>query len=311
MPLLKSPDWPLLIDLYFFLGGLAAGAFVIATVAHLLGGQRHREVVRVGYYVALLAVIPAPLFLILDLGFPSRFLHMLASFKPDLTIGRGAIILGPLHLKPFSPMSVGAWGLLGFGLFSLLAALTVFVEDARPGRSLSTLRTIVGIIGGFFAFFLAAYPGVLLGASALPLLQNAHVLGLLFLAVGMTSGAAAITLILSAMGPTTRTSLAPLRRIIIPSLTLQVLAIALFLAAVRTSGAEGATQALAHLLDGGYGVVFWLGAVVVGSLVPLVITLRSRPGTAVRSMVVAAVLILVGGFLVKYVIIAAGQVVPS
>jgi formate-dependent nitrite reductase membrane component NrfD len=311
MPLLKSPDWPLLIDLYFFLGGLAAGAFVIATVAHLLGGQRHREVVRVGYYVALLAVIPAPLLLILDLGIPSRFLHMLASFKPDLTIGREAILWGPFHLKPFSPMSMGAWGLLGFGLFSLLAALSVFVEDVRPGRSLSRLRTAAGIIGGFFAFFLAAYPGVLLGASAPPLLQNAHFLGLLFLAVGMTSGAAAIMLILSSMGPTISTSLAPLRRIIIPSLTLQVLAIALFLAAVRTSGAEGASQALAHLLGGGYGVVFWLGAVVVGSLVPLVITLRSRPGTAVRPMVVAAVLILVGGFLVKYVIIAAGQVALS
>ena len=38
MPLLQSADWPLLIDLYFFLAGLAGGAFVIATIAHLLGG---------------------------------------------------------------------------------------------------------------------------------------------------------------------------------------------------------------------------------------------------------------------------------
>lgn len=311
MPLLKSPDWPLFIDLYFFLGGLAAGAFVVATVAHLVAGTRYRDVVRVGYYLALLALIPAPFFLIVDLGVPSRFLHMLASFKPDPAIGRDAITLGPIHLKPFSPMSVGAWGLAGFGLFSFLAALTVFLEDARPGRSLASARTTVGIIGGFFAFFLAAYPGVLLGATTRPLLQNAHSLGLLFLAVGMTSGAALIALIMSAMGQAAGQILAPLRRVIVPTLALQGVSIAVFLAAVRTSGAEGAVEALAVLLTGTYGVVFWLGAVVFGCLVPLVMVLRGQSGMGVRSTVVAAALILVGGFLTKYVIVAAGQVVPS
>ncbi len=58
--LLKSADWPILIDLYFFLGGIAGGAFVIATVASLMDGARYRDVVRVGYYVAFLAVIPCP-----------------------------------------------------------------------------------------------------------------------------------------------------------------------------------------------------------------------------------------------------------
>jgi formate-dependent nitrite reductase membrane component NrfD len=80
--LLKSADWPLLIDLYFFLGGLAGGAFVIATIAHLLDSQRYREVVRVGYYLAFLAILPGPVFLIVDLGMPSRFLHMLMVSKP-------------------------------------------------------------------------------------------------------------------------------------------------------------------------------------------------------------------------------------
>ena len=47
--LLKSSDWPLLIDIYFFLGGIAGGAFVIATIASLLDGDRFRDVVRVGY----------------------------------------------------------------------------------------------------------------------------------------------------------------------------------------------------------------------------------------------------------------------
>ena len=68
--LLQSSDWPLLIDLYFFLGGVAGGAFVIATIANLVDGRRYQDIVRIGYYVAFLALLPCPLLLIVDLGTP-------------------------------------------------------------------------------------------------------------------------------------------------------------------------------------------------------------------------------------------------
>ena len=308
MPLLQSADWPLLIDLYFFLAGLAGGAFVIATIAHLVGGSRSREVVRVGYYLSLLALIPCPLLLVVDLGIPSRFLHMLMVTKPDPTIGAAAINIGPFHIKLFSPMNMGAWALLGFGVLAFLAALSVFLEDAKRGRNLWALRTTVGVIGGFFGFFLAAYPGVLLGATARPLFQNASFLGALFLAVGASTGAAAIALILSFLGQEAGETLGRLRQIIIPVLLLQAATLALFLLRVGMSGGEGAAQSLALLLSGPYSLIFWVGAVAVGLIVPLVLQVASRqPGLAA----ISAVLILVGGFLVKYVIIAAGQVVLS
>ena len=308
MPLLQSADWPLLIDLYFFLAGLAGGAFVIATIAHLLGGERNRSVVRVGYYLAFLAVVPCPILLVLDLGVPSRFLHMLMSLKPDQTIGAAAINVGPFHIKPFSPMNMGAYALLGFGVLAFLAALSVFLEDAKRGRNLWALRTTVGVIGGFFGFFLAAYPGVLLGAPARPLFQNGSFLGALFLAVGASTGAAAIALILSLLGQEAGGTVGRLRQIIIPVLLLQAATLALFLLKVGMSGGEGAAQSLALLLSGPYSLIFWVGAVAVGLIVPLVLQVASRqPGLAA----ISAVLILVGGFLVKYVIIAAGQVVLS
>ena len=309
MPLLKSADWPLLLDIYFVLGGLAGGAFVIATIAHLLGGEKNREVVRTGYYLALLAVIPAPLILIVDLGMPSRFLHMLMVSKPDPTIGMSAINLGSIHLKPFSPMNMGAWALGGFGLFALLAALSLFLEDIKRARDLSAFRTTVGVIGGFFGFFLAAYPGVLLGATARPLFQNGSFLGAMFLVVGVTSGGAAIALILSLRGQEIGGSLSRLRRIIIPTLLLQLVTLALFLLTVGMSGEEGAAQSLALLLSGPYSLTFWVGAVVVGSIIPLVLEVMGRQRVNPGLVAISAILILVGGFMVKYVIIAAGQVV--
>jgi len=305
--LLKSADWPLLIDLYFFLGGLAGGAFVIATIANLLDARRYRDVVRMGYYIAFLAIIPGPILLIVDLGVPTRFLHMMMVSKPSLEVGMSALTVGPFHLKLLSPMSAGAWALLGFSVCAFLVALDVFLED-RGGRSMSMLRLVAGVIGGFFGFFLAAYPGVLLGATARPLFISAHWLGALFLVVGASSGGAAIALILSLLGGRPRVSLSQLMRFTAFALILQLAALALFIIAVQMSGSTGIAQALAKLLAGPYSLAFWLGAVVVGIVAPLALQLGGGIKKAAPGMTaLASALILIGGFLVKYVIIAAGQ----
>ena len=304
--LLKSADWPLLIDVYFFLAGVAGGAFVIATIANLLDSQRYREVVRVGYYVALLAIIPGPIFLVVDLGFPTRFLHMLMVSKPSTAIGMDAITVGPFHLKPFSPMNVGAWALMIFSACAFLAALDAFIEQ-RGGRGLPALRLVVGIIGGIFGFFIAAYPGVLLGATARPLFINARWLGALFLAVGASTGGAAIALILSLTGSPARDALSRVMRVTAFGLAIQLLALVLFIVTVSGTGSAGLSQALGQLLSGPYSVTFWLGAVVVGLLAPLALQLRGSATPGMAALV--SVLVLVGGFVVKYVIIAAGQTV--
>jgi formate-dependent nitrite reductase membrane component NrfD len=305
--LLKSADWPLAIDLYFFLGGIAGGAFVIATVAYLLDGRRYRDAVRAGYYVAFLAVLPCPILLIVDLGIPTRFLHMLMVSKGSTAIGAGAVTLGPFHVKPLSPMNAGAWALLVFGGCAFLAALDTFLEQ-RGGRSLPGLRLVVGLIGSVFGFFIAAYPGVLLGATARPLFVNATWLGALFLAVGASTGAAAIALILSLVGETGRGALPRVMRLTAFALVLQSVFLALFIVADRASGSVAIGRALAALLAGPYSLPFWGGAVLVGIVAPLTLMFSGAMKRSVPVMaVVTAVLVLVGGFVTKYVIIAAGQ----
>jgi formate-dependent nitrite reductase membrane component NrfD len=306
--LLKSADWPLLIDVYFFLGGIAGGAFVIATIANLLDSERYKSLVRVGYYVALLAVIPAPILLIVDLGIPTRFLHMLMVPKPSTAIGAGALTLGPFHLKPLSPMSAGAWALLVFSGCAFLAALDVLLEQ-RGGRGFPALRMLIGLIGSVVGFFLAAYPGVLLGVTARPLFVNGHWLGALFLAVGASTGGATIALVLALVGGDRRDTLAPLMRTVAAALVVQALALILFVVTVRMSGSAGISRALTVLLSGQYGVIFWLGAVLVGLVVPLALQFAGgglrRASAGITALV--AILVLVGGFVIKYVLIAAGQ----
>jgi formate-dependent nitrite reductase membrane component NrfD len=304
--LLQSADWPLLIDLYFFLGGLAGGSFLIATIANLLDGRRYHDVVRVGYYVAFLAIVPAPLLLVIDLGLPTRFLHMMMVSKPSTAIGMGAVTLGPFHFKPLSPMNVGAWGLGLFGLFAFLAALDVFLED-RGGRSMVGLRKWAGIIGSVFGFFIAAYPGVLLGATARPLFISAHWLGAFFLAVGASTGAAAIALILALLRGGAVESLARLMRFTVFALVIQAAFLAVFVISVLATGSAGIRTALGHLIALPFGPVFWLGVVGLGIAIPLLIRLRGSVRPTPGLAAVFAVLVLVGGFLAKYVIVAAGQ----
>lgn len=307
--LLKSADWPLLIDVYFFLGGLAGGAFVVATIASLFDPRRSRAIVRIGYYVAFLAVIPCPVLLIVDLGTPSRFLNMLMVEKPSLAIGMTTWAIGPFHLKPYSPMSAGAWGLMVFSVCAFLCAAETWLAERR-NRPLPRLRTVAGIIGAAAGFFLAAYPGVLLGATARPLFIEAHGLGALFLAVGAATGCAAIALVLGREATADEALVARLMRVTSLSLVVQLAALLVIAVSVTITGSEGLAAALRNLISGSYSVAFW-GAVLVGIALPLLIQRGVIGASLSTRTVVCAALVLVGGFLVKYVVLAAGQASTS
>ncbi len=311
MPLLKSPEWPLLIELYFFLVGVSAGAFIAAGVADLFGGRRDRAVTKAGAYLALVTLIPGGLFLIIDLGMPGRFLHMLWSPLAQTTIGEGSIAVAGFHFKIFSPMNVGAWMLLVYGACVALTCLAVYLEDSK-GRDLSGLRHIAGAFGAVAAFFMAAYPGQLLAATARPFWMHARPLGALFLAVGATTGMAAVALILKAMGGDAVRSLGRLRKAYTIALVLQAVALVAVLV-VGLSGPAWSAAAGQLLTSGRYAAVFWLGAIGIGLVVPFILEVRDGLFNGYRSgpglVAVSAALLLVGGFIIKYVIVLAGQAV--
>jgi formate-dependent nitrite reductase membrane component NrfD len=288
MSLLQSPHWPFLIDVYFFLGGLAGGAFVFATAAQILNARRYRDVIRAGYYLALAALIPCPLILIIDLGVPSRFLNMMMRFNTE------------------SPMSMGAWALLAFSACAFVAALLTFMEDLGRARAVAGIKRLVGVVGSAFGFFLAAYPGVLLGASARPLWIEGHALGALFLAVGASTGAAAMALMLVVMGR--RDEVSSVRTMTVVALVIQLIALMVFVASVQTSGSVASTTALKLLTEGRFAALFWGGAIIVGSVLPLLLGIVDLRRRSFGLTALTSLLVLVGGFLVKYVIMAAGQV---
>ena len=184
--MLQPPVWePQYIGTYFFLGGLSAGAYLIARAAELVGGREYRDVTRAGSTVALLAALPCAPLLIKDLGDPSRFHHMLRVFKPS------------------SPMNLGTWVITGY---SGLAAASVYREWLRGpqdqprgvigGALDKSISLIANAAGVPLALVMTCYTGVLLSGNATPIWSKNPWLAPLFSASAMANGAGAINLAL-------------------------------------------------------------------------------------------------------------------
>ena len=138
-----DPGWHGLIIWYFFLGGIAAGAYVMAALADLFGDADDRPGVRVAYYLAFPLVCVCGLLLIVDLGRPERFWHMMIQSNTGWPM-----------FKWWSPMSAGSWALSAFGMFSFASFVGVLAEDGWLGlRRFSPLasRLRTGWTGRLFA----------------------------------------------------------------------------------------------------------------------------------------------------------------
>jgi protein NrfD len=279
--MVRAPEWGMYIIWYFFLGGIAGGAYFMAAIADNFGGRRDREVAKVGYFIAFPLVMICGVLLILDLGMSSRFLNMVKI------------------LKFWNPMSLGAWMVGVFGAFSFACALlSLGVSEERLA-----LRRNVAKVGSWFGFFLAAYTGVLLSNTAQPIWRDARLMGALFLASGASTGLASIALISYFKGANLGESWSKLKK---ADTFAMVVELALLFALVLMLG-----PAANPIIKGSFALPFWGGLVALGLVVPLGLSFV-KPGdgkerTAGGTMAIASVLILIGGFLLRYVVIMAGQ----
>ena len=273
--MLKTPEWEMMIVLYFFLGGIAGGAYFTAAIADNFGSVRDRQVARVGYLLALPLVAVCGLLLIADLGTPSRFLNMVRT------------------LRFWNPMSLGAWMVGVFGLFTFVSAVLSFSTSEER----IALRRKIGLVGIVFGFFLASYTGVLLSATTLPFWTEARLMGALFLASGASTGMAAITLIMFLTGASAGEGWSKIIRADRYSIVIELVLLAVFLALLGSAARP--------ITTGHFAPLFWGGLVGIGLLVPLVIEIVAHRAKAMAA--VAAALVLMGGFILRYVMVMSIQ----
>ena len=287
-----SPHWTWWIVFYFFIGGIAGTAFLLASLLHLFGHPTDRPLVRLGHYMAFVGAVISGALLTLDLNRPLRFWHMLIESNT-----------GQLMFKSWVPMSVGSWGLLLFGLFAFLAALAALSED-RPNVRLLQLHPVrmlrrrgswivIAVLGSIFGLFLAGYTGVLLAVTNRPIWADSTLLGLLFLVSGASTGAAALILLAiwrRAGHPASVHWLAWFDRRV---LVLELVVLILFLVSLGS---------VARVFLSVWGVALLLGVIGIGIIAPLLLEGRRRV-PAPRDLVRSASLVLLGGFLLRVVVL--------
>jgi formate-dependent nitrite reductase membrane component NrfD len=290
-PVLKAPVWSWEIVWYFFFGGLAAGCYVIATIASLFGSKEDRPVVRAGYYLSLLAVLPCPPLLIKDLGRPERFLHMLRIFK----------------LK--SPMSMGVYGLISFSIFS---GITAVIQAARDGilgkwwgaKLLAGLpQKLLAVPATFFGLFLGGYTGVLLAATSIPLWSRSKLLGAVFLSSAISTSSALISLILRLVGAPART-LHKLERLEWAAMLIEMIGLLAFL-----RGSGRAARSLVGTAPNEQGQTFWRFMFGGGLALPLflqTLSLLGRRSNRSRGILIS-LFVLIGGYFLRRTFIDAGH----
>jgi len=283
-----APHWTWFIIPYFFIGGLAGGAYFLAAILEWFGRPDDRAVVRTGYDVAAVGALVSGFLLTVDLGQPLRFWHML--FQSNN--------LPAVVFKPWSPISFGAWAILLFGLFSVLSALGARAEEGRlrspvlrvvgtavRGRALTK---VVAALGGLFGFFVAGYTGVLLTVTNRPIWADSPWLGALFVASGASTGAATLILLAPGRGATAR-SLAWLSDFDVRALIVELLILVAFLVSLGSVNRVWVSF---------WGLLLVVGVIGAGIVAPL--RLHANPAKAAR-------LVLLGGFLLRITVLLASE----
>jgi Ni/Fe-hydrogenase subunit HybB-like protein len=258
-----APHWEWWILGYFFFGGIAGGSYALGTLLRFAGGPRHESAARIAFIASFVALLPCPIFLTLDLGQPLRFWHMLVDTST-----------GGIALRLESPISLGSWALLVFGVFSFVSFLGAIAETEWFRATSPIARVLRGgagllwsAIGTVFGLFICGYTGVLLAVSNQPVWSDAGwVLGGMFLASALAGSAALLLLFAGSRRDVDADTTIRLERADRYFVILEAVLIVLFLVSVAVAGT------ISKVL--GVWIVLWI-VVILGLAAPF---LASRVG---------------------------------
>jgi formate-dependent nitrite reductase membrane component NrfD len=295
-----DPHWGVWIVLYFFLGGIAAGAYFLAVLLEWFGTPDDARTARVGHWVAFPLILLCFVFLVIDLERPERFWHML--FKSE--VAKEALAAGfpfsgdgwrwaarsPL-LKPWSPMSAGSWGLSVFAFCAFVSFLTTVRPNWRISRWLDRrwVRHPVRAVGLLAALYVGSYTGSLLSATNQPVWSDTTWLSPLFLASSISTGLATMILLTRWKRVGTDQSRHKLESADVWTAGLEFAVFVVFLISLG--------PILEAVLGTVAGCVLVFGTLVLGLAAPVV--LRRVYGDRGWSQTVAAVCVLAGGLCLR------------
>ena len=290
--------WTWEVAMYLFLGGLTAGILFFAAVMTV----RNKD--QVAPFAAARLALLAPI--ILSIGMTTLFLdleHKLfvyrfyTSFQITSPMSWGAWILIVIYpvsaLQILSTLRTGYSSLAEFvDRFALGSLIMDWCERYRKEISLSIIP---------FAVMLGIYTGILLSAFSARPFWNSGVLGVLFLVSGLSTAAALIVLLARQ-----HSEKELFTRIDLVLILAEIGLVALMLISLASGSAQH-LDALESVMGGPYTILFWGLFVGIGLMIPLLLEILEISGVNKSLAMLAPVLVLIGGYALRQVVLDAGQ----
>lgn len=290
--------WTWEVAMYLFLGGLTAGIMIFSALMVV----RHKD--QVAPFATTRLAMLAPI--VLSLGMTTLFLDL----EHKLFVYRFYT-----SFQITSPMSWGAWILIVVYPMSILQILSTlrsgysflaaFVDRLTIGRLIldwcERYRKEIALAVIPFAVMLGIYTGILLSAFSARPFWNSGVLGILFLVSGMSTAAALVVLLARQ-----RSEKEMFTWIDLVLIVAEIGLVALSLISLASGSAQH-LEALESVMGGSYTLSFWVLFVGIGLLIPLLLETLEISGVSKSLAMLAPVLVLIGGYALRQVMLDAGQ----
>jgi molybdopterin-containing oxidoreductase family membrane subunit len=272
-----------------FLIVAASGALNVASVASVFGRELYKPLARLSGLVALALLAGGLAVLVLDLGRPDR------------------LIVAMTH---YNFKSIFAWNIFLYTGFFAVVALYLWTMFERR---MNGYTARAGVLAFLWRLVLTTGTGSIFGFLVAREPYDSALLAPLFIVMSFAFGTAAFVLVLMAA---CRWSARPLSDELLARLGsllgIFVAAVLYFVAVHRLTNLYVARQLEFErflLVDGGlYTALFWVGQVLVGGIVPLVLVFALRSRAALAA---ACACVIAGGLAQLYVIIIGGQAYPQ
>ena len=279
-----------LIAVYFYLTGLSAGSFVLSTLAFVFGMEKFKPIGKIGVILATLFLVMAPLALLVHVGQPFKAWHLF------------------VHLNITSPITWGSFLLTLYPINCVIYGFFMF-------RGNKPMTRLFGTIGIPLAIFVHGYTGFILALGKARALWNTALMPFLFLISAMVSGIALMILIsivkdrfFSKEKTINRELVFGLGQLLVAMILIDLFLVLSDVLVLLVSHAEA--QEVAHLiLTGKFSFYFLVVENIMGKIIPAIILLVPRFRN-LATVTVASVLVVVGIFFMRYVVVVGGEFLP-
>ena len=269
----------------------ASGALNIASISSVFGHKAYKPWSRLSGMLAICLLVGGLIVLVLDLGRPER------------------LIVAMTH---YNFKSIFAWNIFLYTGFIVVVAgylWTMFERSMHPHSAKA------GVFAFIWGFILTSGTGSIFGFLVARQYYDAAMMVPMFIVLSLVLGTAifiVVSLVLAHWAGQSVESdlLGRLARLLGVFIALELFLVAAFhLTNLYATEHHGIERFI--LLGGGiYTTIFWIGQVVLGAVIPLVLVFLSGWGQSLRGIKVVAVLAMVGVLSQLYVTIIGGQAYP-